>query len=196
MARKTIKELEEYINTLEEQLRTLTKYNTEFRNKIAELEENRNNNFKESNLYKQMQKEINKLNLQVKCLSTPATPIIAGNVEELEKLEEENKQLKERNRQLENKIGNLIREKADLRVSKEIEKNHLKIELDSVNKLISEQKQKHNERGAGRKKTITDDVIKLICELRKENKSMRAIAKEVNLSVASVHKIINEQNKK
>lgn len=49
-----------------------------------------------------------------------------------------------------------------------------------------------NERGAGRKKKFDDEVISEIIQARKENKSIRAIAKEFNCSIGLVQKIINE----
>lgn len=49
-----------------------------------------------------------------------------------------------------------------------------------------------NERGAGRKERFTEEEKERVRILRLENKSYRAIAKELNCSVATVHKIINE----
>lgn len=49
-----------------------------------------------------------------------------------------------------------------------------------------------NERGAGRKKKCSDKQIAEILEARKENKSMRAIAKEFSISLGLVQKIISE----
>ena len=51
-----------------------------------------------------------------------------------------------------------------------------------------------NERGAGRKERFTEEEKATVKMLRLQNKSYRAIAKELNCSVATVHKIINEQN--
>ena len=50
-----------------------------------------------------------------------------------------------------------------------------------------------NERGAGRKERFTEEEKATVKMLRLQNKSYRAIAKEVNCSVATVYKIINEQ---
>ena len=50
-----------------------------------------------------------------------------------------------------------------------------------------------NERGAGRKERFAEEEKERVRKLRLENKSYRAIAKELNCSVATVHKIINEQ---
>ena len=50
-----------------------------------------------------------------------------------------------------------------------------------------------NERGAGRKERFTEKEKERVKMLRIQNKSYRAIAKEMNCSVATIHKIINEQ---
>lgn len=49
-----------------------------------------------------------------------------------------------------------------------------------------------NERNAGRKSKITDDIIRTVKMLKLQNKSVRAIAKEIDLSVGTVQKIISE----
>lgn len=51
-------------------------------------------------------------------------------------------------------------------------------------------KKKHNERGAGRKKKIDDNTINKILSLRNEGLSIRAIAKEVSLSVGSIQNVL------
>ena len=56
----------------------------------------------------------------------------------------------------------------------------------SVNKL-------KNKRGAGRKEMFTEEQKARVKMLRLQGKSYRAIAKDMNCSVATVHKIINEQ---
>lgn len=96
------------------------------------------------------------------------------------RLKEENKYLKEEVKGLENKLENKRSEIFEL-----VEKNsHLQVECDV-------QKSK-NERGAGRKKKCSDKQINEILEARKENKSMRVIAKEFKISLGLVQKIINE----
>ena len=50
-----------------------------------------------------------------------------------------------------------------------------------------------NERGAGRKEMFTEEQKARVKILRLQDKSYRAIAKDMNCSVATVHKIINEQ---
>ena len=49
-----------------------------------------------------------------------------------------------------------------------------------------------NERGAGRKEMFTEEQKARVKMLRLQGKSYRAIAKDMNCSVATVHKIINE----
>lgn len=62
----------------------------------------------------------------------------------------------------------------------------LKSNNNSVNKL-------KNERGAGRKEMFTEEQKARVKMLRLQGKSYRAIAKDMNCSSATVHKIINEQ---
>ena len=50
-----------------------------------------------------------------------------------------------------------------------------------------------NERGAGRKEMFNEEQKARVKMLRLQDKSYRAIAKDMNCSVATVHKIINEQ---
>lgn len=50
-----------------------------------------------------------------------------------------------------------------------------------------------NERRAGRKERFTEEEKETVKMLRLQHKSYRAIAKELNCSVATVHKIINKQ---
>ena len=50
-----------------------------------------------------------------------------------------------------------------------------------------------NERGAGIKEMFTEEQKARVKMLRLQGKSYRAIAKDMNCSVATVHKIINEQ---
>ena len=50
-----------------------------------------------------------------------------------------------------------------------------------------------NERGAGRKEMFTEEQKARVKMLRLQGKSYRAIAKDMNCSVATVLKIINEQ---
>nr|UVY63838.1 MAG: hypothetical protein [Bacteriophage sp.] len=62
--------------------------------------------------------------------------------------------------------------------------------LKSTNNSVQKIK---NERGAGRKERFTEEEKATVKMLRFQGKSYRAIAKELNCSVATVHKIINEQ---
>ncbi|CAM2078492.1 MAG: RNA polymerase sigma factor 70 region 4 type 2 domain-containing protein [uncultured Clostridium sp.] len=50
-----------------------------------------------------------------------------------------------------------------------------------------------NERGAGRKEMFNEEQKAMVKMLRLQGKSYRAIAKDMNCSVATVYKIINEQ---
>lgn len=80
----------------------------------------------------------------------------------------------------------------------------IKKNMDTIQELLKENeglKSKNNsvqkiknERGAGRKERFTEEEKATVKMLRFQGKSYRAIAKELNCSVATVHKIINEQN--
>lgn len=60
---------------------------------------------------------------------------------------------------------------------------------------LEEELKAKNGRGAGRKKKFDDEVIAKIIQARKENKSVRTIAKEFNCSIGLVQKIITENMK-
>lgn len=76
----------------------------------------------------------------------------------------------------------------------------IKKNRDTIQKLLKENEELKNnsvqkiknERGAGRKERFTEEEKERVRMLRLENKSYRAIAKELNCSAATVHKIINE----
>lgn len=78
----------------------------------------------------------------------------------------------------------------------------IKRDRDTIQKLLKEIKELKsnnvvnklkNERGAGRKEMFTEEQKARVKMLRLQGKSYRAIAKDMNCSVATVHKIINEQ---
>jgi len=76
----------------------------------------------------------------------------------------------------------------------------IKRDRDTIQKLLKEIKELKsnnvvnklkNERGAGRKEMFTEEQKARVKMLRLQDKSYRAIAKDMNCSVATVHKIIN-----
>ena len=78
----------------------------------------------------------------------------------------------------------------------------IKRDRDTIQKLLKEIKELKsnnvvnklkNERGAVRKEMFTEEQKARVKMLRLQGKSYRAIAKDMNCSVATVHKIINEQ---
>ena len=78
----------------------------------------------------------------------------------------------------------------------------IKRDRDTIQKLLKEIKELKsnnyvnklkNERGDGRKEMFTEEQKARVKMLRLQGKSYRAIAKDMNCSVATVHKIINEQ---
>ena len=78
----------------------------------------------------------------------------------------------------------------------------IKRDRDTIQKLLKEIEELKsnnvvnklkNERGAGRKEMFNEEQKARVKMLRLQDKSYRAIAKDMNCSVATVHKIINEQ---
>lgn len=78
----------------------------------------------------------------------------------------------------------------------------IKRDRDTIQKLLKEIKELKsnnvvnklkNERGAGRKEMFNEEQKARVKMLRLQGKSYRDIAKDMNCSVATVHKIINEQ---
>ena len=78
----------------------------------------------------------------------------------------------------------------------------IKRDRDTIQKLLKEIKELKsnnvvnklkNERGAGRKEMFTEEQKARVKMLRLQGKSYRAIAKDMNCSISTVHKIINEQ---
>ena len=76
----------------------------------------------------------------------------------------------------------------------------IKRDRDTIQKLLKETEELKsnngvnklkNERGAGRKEMFTEEQKARVKMLRLQDKSYRAIAKDMNCSVATVHKIIN-----
>lgn len=116
---------------------------------------------------------------------------------------------------LENKIDNLMRENADLKTNAAINAGDLQIKLDRAKErnknIISDYAKcsKENEqlkkyikeleaKQVGRPKKLNDYIVQKVIELREAKKSIREIAKELNVSVGSVHNIVHniiEQNK-
>ena len=78
----------------------------------------------------------------------------------------------------------------------------IKRDRDTIQKLLKEIEELKsnnvvnklkNERGAGRKEMFNEEQKARVKMLRLQGKSYRAIAKDMNCSFATVHKIINEQ---
>ena len=78
----------------------------------------------------------------------------------------------------------------------------IKRDRDTIQKLLKEIEELKsnnvvnklkNERGSGRKEMFNEEQKARVKMLRLQDKSYRAIAKDMNCSVATVHKIINEQ---
>lgn len=132
---------------------------------------------------------------------------------EIDKLNRELKTTKEELRELEGKykgevrkLKNMVRETLGVSCDEELlnlyantfhkvsEDNiSLKKEIEEL-KNNSVQKIK-NERGAGRKSKIDNNIIATVTMLKLQGKSIRKISEEIGLSVGTVHKIINKHIK-
>lgn len=170
MARKTIKELELIIADLEKRLNEYMNIINDRNKQIEQMENIADDSFENSPAYRRIEKEIKGLETIIESheISIKGKELtIKKNRETIENLLKENLELKLKNNKLNGEI-------------KELKNN-------GVQKI-------KNERGAGRKERFTEEEKATVKMLRLQNKSYRAIAKELNCSVATVHKIINEQN--
>ena len=161
MARKTIKDLEEKIAELENNLNEYRNIINSRNKQIEQMESRANDSFENSPEYKRMCKNIEHFKL-----------LHNGNEMLLKSKEETIKRNSET-------IQKLLEEKELLQLEIEnLRSNNVKVK---------------NERGAGRKERFSDEEKTTVKMLRLQGKSYRAIAKELDCSVATVHKIINEQ---
>ncbi|MCI7442939.1 MAG: helix-turn-helix domain-containing protein [Clostridium sp.] len=192
MAKKTIASLEEEIRVLNRQLDKISKANTrlineneELKAEIIEYKDKISNTQLENNLLKGLNETL-KLNKDIdKNISQNNNATIKMLEAENEKLKKENEELKNNNEELQEKLNRAIQR------NKAIISDYAK--CSKMNEQLKKQLQEVKQ--VGRPKRIDDNTVQKVIELRKENKSIRAIAKELNLSVGSVHNII-EQNKK
>ena len=170
MTRKTIKGLEEIIAGLENKLNEYMKIINDRNKQIEQMENIANDKFENSPDYRRMRKEIKGLETIIESHEITIKQkedSIKSKMYTIEYISKENFELKLENNKLKEEIG----------------------ELKNINKV---QKLK-NERGAGRKEIFTEEQKDTVKMLRLQGKSYRAIAKDMNCSVATVHKIINEQ---
>ena len=170
MTRKTIKGLEEIIAGLENKLNEYMKIINDRNKQIEQMENIANDKFENSPDYRRMRKEIKGLETIIESHEITIKQkedSIKSKMYTIEYISKENFELKLENNKLKEEIG----------------------ELKNINKV---QKLK-NERGAGRKEIFTEEQKDTVKMLRLQGKSYRAIAKDMNCSVATVHKIINER---
>ncbi len=172
MARKTIKGLEEIIEGLEKKLNEYRNMINDRNKQIEHMENVANDSFENSTEYKRMNNEIEYLKIVIKGHEIS--------------LKDKDVTIKKQS----NTIQKLLNDKEE----------SIRISMDTINNLEEENERLHNnvqkiknERGAGRKEKFTEEEKSTVKMLRLQGKSYRAIAKEMNCSVATVHKIINEQ---
>ena len=170
MARKTVKGLEEIIAGLENKLNEYVKIINDRNKQIEQMENIANDKFENSPDYRRMRKEIKGLKTIIESHEITIKQkedSIKSKMYTIEYISKENFELK-------------------------LENNKLKEEIEELKNINKVQKLK-NERGAGRKEMFNEEQKTMVKMLRLQGKSYRAIAKDMNCSVATVHKIINEQ---
>ena len=126
--------------------------------------------------------------------------IINGQFKKIQELQEQNESIlndkncvsKEEHQALSNQFKSLQSDYKTLKELYEHEKYRNGILINKCMKL-EKLKPKHNGRGAGRKRTITDAQLEKINDLHKQGLSYGAIAKEVGFSKSYVYKLINKQ---
>ena len=170
MVRKTVKGLEEIIAGLENKLNEYMKIINDRNKQIEQMENIANDKFENSPDYRRMRKEIKGLETIIESHEITIKQkedSIKSKMYTIEYISKENFELK-------------------------LENNKLKEEIEELKNINKVQKLK-NERGAGRKEMFNEEQKTMVKMLRLQGKSYRAIAKDMNCSVATVHKIINEQ---
>lgn len=224
MSKKTIKELELIIEDLEKRLIEQNNINLELNKTIGEMQERADNSFLNSALHKQLLREtrILKANIESKDriinhLEKDITDIKIENsrlngaighyisekneliieIDNLNKKIELDNELYKDNETVIKKLNEtmiLSARKNKIIDNLENEVEQLKVENEKLRSNGNTFQKIKNERNAGRKEKFTEEEKATVKMLRFQNKSYRAIAKELNCSVATVHKIINEQN--
>ena len=169
MVRKTVKGLEEIIAGLENKLDEYMKIINDRNKQIEQMENIANDKFENSPDYRRMRKEIKGLETIIESHEITIKQkedSIKSKMYTIEYISKENFELK-------------------------LENNKLKEEIEELKNINKVQKLK-NERGAGRKEMFNEEQKTMVKMLRLQGKSYRAIAKDMNCSVATVYKIINE----
>ena len=139
--------------------------------------------------------EIEQLKNEIEHLKANAPSSHQKIINKNEKLKKENEELKNNNvhKDIEQNNNEELQEK----LNRAIQRNKAIIsdyaQCSKENQQLKKQLQDLEAKQLGRPKKLNDDTVQKVIELRAENKSIRAIAKELNISVGSVHKVI-EQN--
>lgn len=214
MARETQKEK---IERLEKSLSNANEIIQKLNNEISEMIDKADNSFENSSTYKQMARQIETLELKVKAITDTAEHNRKMYEHELrinEKLYMQSKsnEIDNNNSEIINQKLQSAQESSDkwhkefLKKKQEYEslkENYDKVEKENQ-KLINENielknntniHKVKNERGAGRKREITDKERADIRQQRATGKTIKDIAIMFNRSVGIVHKIITEKSK-
>lgn len=211
MARETQKEK---IERLEKELDTANSIIQKLNNEISKMIDKADNSFENSSTYKQMASQIETLKLKVKAITDTAEHNRKMYEHELrinEKLYMESKNNEiDNNSEIINQKLQSAQESSDKWhkefLSKKQEYESLKEDYEKAEKenqkLINENLELKNntnihkiknERGAGRKKEITEEEREEIRKQRATGKTIKELSYLFNRSVGIIHKIINEK---
>lgn len=176
MARETQKEK---IERLEKELDNANNIIQKLNNEITEMIDKADESFENSSTYKQMAKQIETLEIKIKSITDTAEHNRKMYEHELkinEKLYMQNESLKEDYEKAKKENQKLINENSELKDNTNIHKIK-------------------NERGAGRKREITEEEREEIRKQRSTGKTIKELSNLFNRSVGIIHKIINEKGK-
>ena len=173
MAKMTLTKQIEELKQLLEQSR---KDNTELVAKNKALREMQNGEFARTQLYIDMQKELD--------TTWSINKILKANSERQER--KINKLEEALNIDQEQRILDLIKENKVLKDKVEFLMNKVEHQPQQVQQL-------KNERGAGRKPKLSEQDQELIKMYRIQGKTIRELALMFNCSLGTIHKLINEQ---
>lgn len=164
MSRVTKADLEKENQELKDKINDLYKQIEDLMHQVSDLREQKDNDFSLSSDKMQLEKKIILLEQKVNIKDSNNKHLV---------------------KQLEikcNTVQELINE------NEELKRENEELKANASEDVVK----KHNERNAGRKKKVNDDVINRVISLRKEGKSFRAISKEVGFSVGTVQNILHD----
>lgn len=215
MAKETQKEK---IERLEKSLSNANNIIQQLNNEISDMVDKADESFENSSTYKQMSKQIDSLESQIRAVKDSIEhnrKMYQNELKLNEKLNKEIKRIKEKkymtpnyeNLEIIDKQLQEARNSSDRwhreffnkdqeckklkEENQKLKKENEQLRNTNIHKLNNEHK--HNERGAGRKNKFTEQQIETIRMYRMQNKTIKEIAEMFECSVGLIHKIINEK---